>query len=558
MAKMGNIRKATRYYLFRERVNISKRVNGFLYFLRKLPLVGKKISPNVYQSYGLKHILFILVAIASVLMAVATKGLMIGFYAGLVWTFDFTFHAGTGSMDFASYIWAGLFLWFMMTFFINNVYNTWFSQVDPKTLEFMDNFHLSKKFFIKAKTLIDGVINGVYYFPIAILLGWLTDSWMLVLALPVLYMALTFLGYYLSRIVLSGNKIALMTQSFIIIGGVVFTLAIGILVPIFTDAAWIVIIFSPIIIAISLLVALGCFFGILKFKREDHYLAVVLDRSTAISEGAKNIAADTTTNVQKKMTVTDSRGRFEDKKGNAYLNAILFDRYKKEFRKILRTRLIATGVIVLAFFVINQFWSDFLGDATGLIPLLNIIFIPMWISMFSVGRKMVQIVFLNCDNAMLHYPFYREKSVILSGFLDRLKRTFMFNSVLALAPLLMWVIIGFSNEMDFSFLPMTLLILITVIALFSFHDLFLYYILQPFAGDMQVKSPMYFIINMASSMVVWMVVGGGFGGGTDLMSLLFESQWQIAIILAILTVVYVGLGMLALHKFASKTFKARG
>jgi len=550
---MGNVKNSIRYYLFRERVNISTRVNGFLYFLRKLPLVGKKITPNVYQSYGLKHVLFILVAIGSVLLGVVAKGLMVGFYAGLIWIFDNLIHDDIGSMDIGGYIWAGLFLWVMMTFFINNVYNIWFSQVEPKVLEFMDNFRLPKKFFIRAKTLIDGVIDGIYYFPAAILFGWLTGSWILVLALPILYMALTFSGYFLSRLVLSKHKIALMTQSFIIIFAIILVFAVGVLLPILTGVAWVeTIIFSSVITLANLLVGIGAFIGILNFEQEDLYLAVVLDRSTAISEGAKNIHTTTTENVQKKMTVTDSRGRFENKKGNAYLNALLFDRYRKEFRKILRFRLIATGVVVLAFLVLSRFWGDFTENVSELIPLLNILFIPIWISMFSVGRKMVQVVFLNCDNAMLHYPFYREKNVILSGFFDRLKRTLVFNSALMIAPLALALIIGFTGG-DFSFFPMTALILISVVALFSFHDLFLYYILQPFAQDMQVKSPAYFIINMISSMGIWFIIGGG----GDLVDMLFTSGTVFALTLLGVTVGYTIVGSLALIKFAPKTFKAR-
>jgi len=555
---MGNVKKAARYYLFRERVNISKRVNWFLFFLRRIPWLGKKISPHVYQAYSFKTIFFFIVAVVSVIFSILVKGLAIGGSAGMVWLFDLIIHHGESGLGISEYLLSGLFLWFILTAAIN-VYNIWFSQVEPKTLEFMENFHLSKKFFTKAYLLIYTLINGIYYIVIAGLIAWLLDAWILALAIPLLYLTLGYLCYYLARVILSKNRIPLMTQAIITIIGILIAFAIGVVLPIFTGVSWISnIIFSSITIIIAIMISVVSFIGIHNFKREDEYLSSVLERSTLISEGAKNIHTHTAANVQKKMMVTDSVGRFENKKGNSYLNALLFDRYQKMFRKIILIRLAITGVMIVATLAAALFLTDVFDEAElVLIPMLNIIIIPVWISMFSVGRKVIQIVFVNCDSALLNYPFYRKKEVILSGFFERLKKTFLLNSVLIIAPLVMALIIGFNNDMNFSFVWVMAVILISLLTLFSFHELFLYYILQPFATDMQVKSPLYTIITIAISMVIWGIVGGGFGGGTDLMEMLSGSQWQIAIILVGITVIYMLLGTFSLYKFGSKTFKAK-
>jgi len=547
---MESIKKALRYLLFYERVNVSKRVNGVLYFLRKLPWLGKKIPKTVYKSYRVKMVLFALVAMVTVAMNVAIKGGIIAGYSGLVWLFDYLIHPNGSEMDLLSYLWGGIFLWLAMTIFIN-VYNIWFSQVEPKILEFMDNFHLPKKFFIKSKQMIDPLIHGIYYVPVAVLVAWLLNSWVSVVAIPVFYVTLSYFGYVLARLVLSRNKLPMMTQAILVIVSVIITLIIGILLPILTGVNWVQeVVVSPVMTGMALLVAVASFYGILTFKRETEYLAVVMDRSTAVSEGAKNIHAHTTQNVQKKMSISTDRGKFDHKTGNAYLNALLFDRYKKMFRKLLLFRLVASGVVILSFAAVTLFWSSWLGNPLDLVPLLHVIVIPMWIATFSVGRKVVQIVFLNCDTAFLHYPFYRTKAIIVSGFFDRLRRIFLLNGVLAIAPLTVALIIGINSGSDFSFMSITLTILISMLLLFSFHELFLYYMLQPFAEDMQVKSPLYTIITMASSMVIWFVIASQ-------PEFLFESERLVATILAGITILYMGVGTMALQKFAPKTFRAK-
>jgi len=545
---MDNVKKALRYLLFHQRVSVSKYVNGLLYFLRKLPWLGKKISKTVYKSYRLKTVLFVLMAIVMVVMNVVTKGAIVAGYMALIWIFDdFVF---LNDVDFDLYLWGGLFLWLTMAIFLN-VYNVWFSQVEPKILEFMDNFQLPKKFFIKSKQMVDPFLHGIYYVPAAVLVAWLSGSWLLVAVIPVFYVALSYFGYFLARLVLSRNKIPVMTQGVVVIICILITFSIGILLPIFTGVNWIQNgLFSILAMGIALLIAVVSFYGMLGFKRETEYLAVVIQRSTAISEGAKNIHAQTATNVQKKMDISGDRGNFDHKSGNAYLNALLFDRYQKMFRKLLLFRLAATGVVVIALIAMILFWTDFTGNVAVLAPLINAIFVPAWVAMFSVGRKVVQIVFLNCDAALLHYPFYRTKDVILSGFFDRLKRIFILNGILAIAPLVVAIIIGFIGD-DFSFIGFTTIALVSILALFSFHELFLYYMLQPFAEDMQVKSPLYTIVTMATSAIIWFVIAAQ-------PTFLLESVSFVPFLFAGITVVYIGIGIVTLRKFAPKTFRAKG
>lgn len=540
---MGDVKKAIRYSLFHERVSVTKRINGFLYFLKKIPWLGKKISPNVYRSDDFKNMLFVVGAIFKIFENILMKGGYIAFFTVLVALFNYAFHLGEVYMGRQEFLLAGVFIWFIMVVLYMNIYNILFLTIDAKTLEFINNFHLPQKFFIKSKMMIDTLLHAIYYIPVAMIVGWLLNSLIIGIAIPFIYLAGAYFGNYLARLVSVKNKIPFLTMSFILIVTAIVALVTGILLSIFTGINWVqTAILSPIGIIVSLILIVIGVQGILTFKRENLYLALVIDRSTSLSVNVNNIATNTTENLQNKMIVTDSHERFGKKKGSSYLNALLFDRYKREFRKIVLIRLVVSVALIIAFSVSHILWVDL--AYINLISSLNLIAIPTWISMFSVGRKIVQIVFLNCDNAMLHYPFYRKSEVIISSFYDRLKRTFRLNSVLAIAPIAILAIILVRNQtFDIGIIVTSILILFSTLALFSFHELFLYYMLQPFAEDMQVKSPLYMIITTISSFAIGFV------------TIILQSI--LALIFIAFTIIYIGFGLIILTKFAPKTFKAR-
>lgn len=553
---MGTVKKARRYLLFGEKVHLAQRVNGFLYFLKRIPWLGRKISPDVYRAYRFKGALFVLVAIVSVLISMVTKGFFVVGSALLVsvgeWVVEHIFSFDV-ALTWQEFVWGGLFVWLLLSLLMG-IYQIWFAQIEPGTLELMDQFHLPKKSFVRSMMMKDVGLNAVYYVPTAVAVSWLLDSFILAVGMPILYVALGCLSHYLARLVRSKHPFSLMKHGLMLLIGAVGFLAAGMLLPLIVGIRWIeTVIFSPISVVVSLVVAFIACRGILTFKNESHFLAIVINRSTAIYEAAEQLTQNTTQKVQQKLVVTDLHGQFDGQKGSAYLNALLFERYKREFRKMVLTRLLISAIVIVMFGALTIFWTDLFIDPSELIPVLHLLGMPIWISMFSVGRKMVQTIFINCDNAMLYYPFYRTKEVIVASFYDRLKRTFVLNSVLGITPLAVVAIILMANQtFDLVAVVTSLLILTSLLALFSFHELFLYYMLQPFAEGMEVKSPLYTVITGISSAVSWLIVG------MDLPNTWLISDTLVGLLLAVVTLIYMGIGFVVLGKLAPKTFRAKG
>ncbi|MGC6553153.1 hypothetical protein ACPC58_07860 [Streptococcus sp. VTCC 12905] len=76
-----------RYFWYQEKYNLHRTVNGFFYYLRKLPLVGKSIPESIFKSYSFKSALFLFLHIFSIPSRFLVKGLWLAlnFYFASFW-----------------------------------------------------------------------------------------------------------------------------------------------------------------------------------------------------------------------------------------------------------------------------------------------------------------------------------------------------------------------------------------------------------------------------------------------------------------------------------------
>lgn len=76
-----------RYSWYQEKYNLYRSVNGFFYYLRKLPLVGKSIPESIFKSYSFKSGLFLVLHILSIPSRFLVKGiwLLFHFYHASFW-----------------------------------------------------------------------------------------------------------------------------------------------------------------------------------------------------------------------------------------------------------------------------------------------------------------------------------------------------------------------------------------------------------------------------------------------------------------------------------------
>ena len=98
---------------------------------------------------------------------------------------------------------------------------------------------------------------------------------------------------------------------------------------------------------------------------------------------------------------------------------------------------------------------------------------------------------------------------------------------------------------SYSFKSTLFLFLISLTALFSFHDLFIYYILQPFTKDMEVINPVYKFLSGALYWVAYLNIK------LDLGSHLY------VLLISLAMIAYVSIGYWILLKKAPQTFRLK-
>jgi hypothetical protein len=156
-------------------------------------------------------------------------------------------------------------------------------------------------------------------------------------------------------------------------------------------------------------------------------------------------------------------------------------------------------------------------------------------------------LFVNCDAAMLYYPFYRQRRTILAGFFYRFWRTFLLNS--GIGALMFVLFLGLylvtPDVPPIAFYLVLALELLGLVLFFSFHELFMYYLLQPFTADMNVVSPLYKFVYGAMYWVSWMILRSNLQG------------YGYAIVIGAAALVYVAVGTVIIYFKAPQTFRVR-
>ena len=535
-----------RYFWYQEKYNLHRTVNGFFYYLRKLPLVGQSIPESIFKSYSFKSALFLFLHIFSIPSRFLVKGLWLAlnFYFASFWI---NLLSG-GELNFWNVLpgtWLlGFSLWLVFVGYAFRFGKGFDPFIAKSKREFMRNFGLSQSSFLQSQLFIEPIITSLSYLPALLIFSSLSGNW-LYLPLGLLTIpAGSFTGqalnrWFFNRRILSGRN---SWQSWVILGTGLAAIASLILLrnhlsPIFL---------LPVLACQVLLI----WFGYRYLKQQTNhldYFYYCMDQSLQMDKNFFELTKGneyTRQGLQMQDKLSTEKGKdLSHLSGMTYLNALLFDRYKKVLYKKVRNWVLSLVVILVALEAFRYYLEPFeLTDAV-LLRCLPFSFMIMYIA--SSGKVVAQMVFVNCDISMLHYPFYREAKTIIAGFNYRFWQICKLNLIFACSLFLTIMVLGrFAFSMETILL--TALLLISLTALFSFHDLFIYYILQPFTKDMEVVNPVYKFLSGALYWVAYLNIK------LDLGSHLY------ILLISIAMITYVSIGYWILLKKAPQTFRLKG
>ncbi|MBQ8131672.1 MAG: hypothetical protein IJ193_04195 [Bacilli bacterium] len=208
----------------------------------------------------------------------------------------------------------------------------------------------------------------------------------------------------------------------------------------------------------------------------------------------KNNGRDSITDIRDNdIVIADEK--ISNKTGYDYFHTIFYERHRGILLRSAKNNAVLLGVIyvVISYLCLK----DLKFQSTVFYFLTNrlgwFIFIMYFI---NCGSVVTRAMFYNCDHAMLRYNFYRNPDVIKGLFKKRLFTVIKVN-------LLPAFVVGFGNLFllfvsgDIDIIPSILMFafMITLSIFYSSHHMILYYLLQPYDKDMNMRSPFFAIIN---------------------------------------------------------------
>jgi hypothetical protein len=232
----------------------------------------------------------------------------------------------------------------------------------------------------------------------------------------------------------------------------------------------------------------------------------------------------------------------EGKEGYAYLNEIFFARHASLIREPIMKRLVIIGVagaVGAAAFLLQDKLQSF-AWSVSLLPA----FLIMGMHFLSVGEKLCKAMFYHCDMSMARYSFYR--AAAYKHFKLRLGRVLGMNLLLAAAFCVAITVVAtaaghaLDGEMALLWLGV-----VALSVFFSVHHLFMYYIFQPYSTELNVKNPLYYVVNLVVSSLYSI-------------SIIFRVSIELfAVLWGCLALIYMCAALLAVRKYGTRTFRVK-
>lgn len=557
--------------------------NGLVFALKKTPIIGKILPDRLYSTTALKVIYWVFHIIKEVFMLFIGKILGLGLIylasLGLAKAYS-EFGKSAGLSD------SLLFASFALTFFILYAFagiiirKPYFKCTTEKEyLVFMlrmDAKKLNNTLFIYdiAKLVIGYLIAGI----VAVLAG--APFW-LWLGIPVLAVLIKLMGTGLQalsfRLKNKRNKPMKGNNYLDVLKITLIFMAMPFLLVMIANGYFIELPVLAVIVAVIAVLGVLGFFELKRFESGLHKKAL---RDNIVRDEVENYKNPDRSKQFKKIKAEGTvKG---DKKGFDYLNALFVARHRKMLitKPIVFTAIVVTLIGLIIFGFIYGYYRDFGGGNTlhmVLNNLLNLITLKGYsdallpyddssvvsflrhlaenqlllmlipVSLFDISFKATQAMYINCDNSLMTYSFFKQPEKIIRLYDIRLKLLIKLNLVPAIAcglfaNLFLFYTGGESYPGQYL---LTVLVCVMLSVIQSVIWLALYYLFQPFTMTANVKGGAY----MATRIVLCMIALHIFW--IPLNSLI------LAGILAVITVLMLVLLRKLVYKKASKTWKAK-
>ncbi len=509
-------------------IDIVYAVNSLIYSLRNLPILKDLLTDDAYESKVLKIVIGIIGIVLSTSRAILFKA----FYY-------FVIYSVCKTMCPNNYVNATIHLYFLLTIlgmFINNkLLNT-----SKKKYFSIILFNMDATKFYKANifwnTIVNFTLNSICLFILAKFLS-------LQLIYPITLLLFTtfirFIGeslnimFYKKYDYMWYSNTALYFTILLIILGLSLLPIINVTIPF--KIIELVTIFTIIIGTLSLIYLFNIKDYKLMYKRLNNKVNVM------DSDNEKAYLKQAMVEVKKKDIELDSK-KIKGKKGFDLFNTIFFERHKEILLRSAKKYSLIIGIIYIILIFICYTNNIYLKQISNFLNNRLAIFVFV---MYFVNRGAIitQAMFFNCDHAMLSYNFYREPKTLLGLFKKRLITVIKVNLLPAITiGIGNAIILGLNNTSILTIICMMIFIICLSI-FFSTHYLVIYYLLQPYNKNMEMRKISYSITTLLTYIVCY-----------QMFSLVLNIN-ILSIFGIMFSCLYIIISLVLVFKIAPQTFK---
>ena len=525
-------------------IRTSTAVNLFIYYIQKIPVIGKLVTDGIYANINLKKTISIIVFLTSLLWGFAIRLAYVGMliYVPVV---------GLGNELFEEVqLQHFVHIYFLLSFVVAGVSSA--TILEPKREKYVavKLMRQSATRYMKASLGYRYITFMMYLMPAMLLFTSLLGASITETILLVASVTLWRIGMeYLHLKLFDKTGMVLIKNNVIVWVVIAFGYAAAYL-PLLFD--WVPVTSSILLsLPICLVIVVGGIFAAVRLARYSNYSGAVdaatkrddplLDLGRMMSEAQK-------TSVKSKESdyALDEKHQknIGTKEGYGYLNTLFFSRHRSLIYDPVYKRMAiigAFGAVGVAVVMMLSQREEFLVLNQGVIfP-----FLVLAMYFLSVGEKMCRAMFYNCDLSLLRYSFFRAAS--FEHFRIRLIKIMLLNIRIAttLATVLSVIMLAMRGEGLSKEILMMWVCVLSLSIFFSIHHLFMYYIFQPYATELNVKNPLYHVINMLVS----------FASG---ISIIVRAPAGIfTTIVVTLTLVYLLISLILVRKYGSRTFRVK-
>lgn len=516
-------------------------INSLIYFLKKIPLVGKLFKESLYGEKEGKLIFTIISTLGKVLSEVAKKSLyiLVFIYLPSMFVKDFLFE----DLSIEASV---IYIFLILNFIYGSLVRCKIGSSEKIDYYMIMLMRVNPKYYYLTNILVRSISSIILFFPIFLIIKF---SFLKTLVYLSLLALIRIIGEAVAVIKFDKMGIKEGLESFLMFVFLISTLLVAYLPLIFNNIPDLTnVLLNPILIIIVGILAALSLVKLVNYNEYKKLAIKTLNRDNIVTVDELKSQSDFFgTSIEEKDVDEEllDTTKFNNKSGYEYLNEIFFYRHKKLVKDSIKAKVYVILIAFVAVFVGVIFLKEQRVEILNFIE-TSIAMLFFILYMLCNTDKLTKAMFANCDMSLLKYNYYREANAILDSFKIRLKKILSFNLppilILCVALQIICMVCGGGNVVKMGF------IYVAILAMTLFYSVFYlaaYYIFQPYTSDLTIKNPFFNLIN-------WVVYGVAY----SCLRIKISSNIEMLLISILLLVLSVLLVVLV-YKIAPKSFKVK-